>query len=451
MLSCLWTLLATIAIDRLWLAQLRTSERYIALALWCLSPAVLLYGRMGRSYLMQTALAVVAIALTWRFLMRPGVRSLTLSALTLIALLYTHYIPGLAVTFAFAVALLVQVFRLKTMPGRLAAVWGLVIAIAYLPWMLQFTDAVERWTAATGFSSRYELTGRVLTEEVLKVAYGVMSFTIGESFPIWSVAVIAPILILVALTVRPVWRRFGPMPWLLLLAALVGYLGVTRWVSYPFIPGRLLWLLPFCLMWIAVSWTPSQSESAWCWRRFSRSPTPSHSCLITSARTSATRATWFHCKPLLHASGSDGNPSTSLLMVDTYNTDFIVSAVLPGGDFRHLLLTAADVPQAEALLKDPSVTRVWIVRNTHDVSPGQIATRIETLACAGGVERQYGYVPYEAWERRAMVLAGIQHPPRYFYKVSECSPARTAGVAQFAGAPRRTANSIGNRATVSGS
>ena len=376
---------------------------------------------------------------------------MTLSAVTLIALLYTHYVPGLAVTFAFAVALFIQVVRLKTIPIRLAAVWGVVIAIAYLPWMLQFTAAIERWTAATGFSSRYELTGRVLTEEVLKLTYGVMSFTIGESFPIWSVVVIAPILLVVALTVRPIWRRFRPMPWLLLVAALVGYLGVTHWVSYPFIPGRLLWLLPFCLMWIAVSLDaiPKRIGLA-----LATVLAITYAISLMSYYQRSNFRNKGYAVPLENIASrirSEGNPSTSLLMLDAYNSDSVVLLYYLGSDFRHLLLTAADVTQAEAVLKDPSVRHVWIVRNTHDVSPGHISTRIESLACSGGVERQYGYMPYEAWERRAMVLVGIQDPPMYFYKVSECSPARKSGGLNSPAPPRRSANSIGNRAIVSGS
>ena len=53
MFSALWTLAATVVIDRFWLARLGWRQRYITLALWCLSPAVLLYGRMARSYLME--------------------------------------------------------------------------------------------------------------------------------------------------------------------------------------------------------------------------------------------------------------------------------------------------------------------------------------------------------------------------------------------------------------
>src|SRR5204863_633893 len=51
-----------------------------------------------------------------------------------------------------------------------------------------------------------------------------------------------------------VWRGARSSPEVAGLAASlggIGFIGVTRWVSYPFIPARLLFVLPFFLLLIA--------------------------------------------------------------------------------------------------------------------------------------------------------------------------------------------------------
>ena len=60
-MSVLWTLLATIIFDRLWLIELEPRVRRMFLLLWVLSPCLLLYARMARSYSMQMALALLTI------------------------------------------------------------------------------------------------------------------------------------------------------------------------------------------------------------------------------------------------------------------------------------------------------------------------------------------------------------------------------------------------------
>src|SRR5215472_8095393 len=52
-LSALFVLAATVAIDRCWLRSLDQRSRTWFLILWTLSPALLLYGRMARSYSLQ--------------------------------------------------------------------------------------------------------------------------------------------------------------------------------------------------------------------------------------------------------------------------------------------------------------------------------------------------------------------------------------------------------------
>ena len=53
LLSVLFTLLATVALDRLWLKESPPRTRLWCLALWTCSACLLLYSRMARSYSLQ--------------------------------------------------------------------------------------------------------------------------------------------------------------------------------------------------------------------------------------------------------------------------------------------------------------------------------------------------------------------------------------------------------------
>jgi hypothetical protein len=421
MFSAVWTLAATILIDRLWVLRLHPSRRFFALALWSLSPAVLLYGRMGRSYMMQTALAVVAIAMAWRFLRQPGVRQLLASAATLILLLYTHYVPGIAVAAAFAFGLAIRAARKRSpRDAGLLVAWSSLIALAYAPWLVQMLEALGKWTAASGFSSRYLMTGSAAAEQIVKLGYGLVSFIVGECFPAWVFASIPVVLLLLASSLLRLWRDSRGLMGLLLAAALLGYLGVAHWVSYPFIPARLLWLLPFFLMWIALS------PGAWPALR-------NIGIALLLASDGASLVSYFsqdnfrnksYVVPLPQIAElirHSANPADSLLLMDGYNTDSIALLhYLPNAP-TSIILSESTAAQALADLRDPRFHRIWVLRNTHDISPHHLTTAIEAGACEGRRTRRILYLPYEPWERAAMRLAGIQQPLSHFYQLTECA------------------------------
>ena len=60
-MSAVWTLVATVVIYVLWLRREAPRFQQMFLALWVLSPCLLLHARMARSYSMQLALASLAI------------------------------------------------------------------------------------------------------------------------------------------------------------------------------------------------------------------------------------------------------------------------------------------------------------------------------------------------------------------------------------------------------
>src|SRR5262249_12714941 len=60
-MSAVWAVVATVVIYALWLRQEAPRFQGMFLALWALSPCLLLHARMARSYSMQVALASMAI------------------------------------------------------------------------------------------------------------------------------------------------------------------------------------------------------------------------------------------------------------------------------------------------------------------------------------------------------------------------------------------------------
>jgi hypothetical protein len=421
-LSCVFTLIATFLLDRLWLAKLRPARRATVLLLWCLSPAVLLYGRMGRSYLMQTALVIVAVAAAWGALRRPGRLKMTGSAAALLAVLYTHYVPGIALFLAIGIALAIQTVRSRqARQAGLLLGWFALVLIGYLPWLFQLDKALQGWRAGANSAGRYSLTGLFPAEQALKAGYGFVSFSLGETFPFWALAAVPAIAILFVVSFRRLWRASRGLTGLLLLAAVIGYAGVARWVSYPFIPARLLWLLPFFLLWIALS--PGVRPAA-----------RAGLVLFLVAADLASIVSYYqrenfrnrgYAVPLAGIAATvraQSDPESTLLILDTYNTDSKVFLYYLADERIHsVLVTPETKMEVTAKLQDPRLRRFWSLRNTHDISPAGLSRQLEDLACGSAPRCRRFYLPYAGWERAMMRLAGIQDPPTHFYLLTECS------------------------------
>ncbi len=227
-LSVFFTILTTVFVDRRWLRNAPQSLRNWFLLLWTFSPCLLLYSRMARSYSMQVLFASMAIWYLLRLAGDAGSKNLAAFVAALAALLYTHYLPGIAM---WAGANLLLVMRLRS--GR--STWNIwllpnaLVAVLYLPWLVTLSRALGQWR----HSQVYSLTGNVWAEQVLKLAYWSYSFTFGEAIPLWLLPVT------VVLAVPCLWlfvsgaRLRRDWLWPALFAAIVAFLGATRWVSYP--------------------------------------------------------------------------------------------------------------------------------------------------------------------------------------------------------------------------
>lgn len=408
--SALWALVATLLLGLFW-----PRSRWLALSLFVLSPCFLPYSRMARSYSMQVALALLSLGLLQRWIRQPRswLRG-SCAAAALLALLYTHYLPGVAVIAAFG---LVACRTLE--PARMAA-FALAVAAGYSPWIVSLLDAFRRWGTAGSFSSSYWLTGSPDLEQFLKLGFGLVSLTIGESFFAVSLLLVPVILLLAVLGLRtPAFPR--RLTALLAVAAAIGYLGVARWVSYPFIPARLLWLLPFLTLAVALG--------------IERLPRPAvryAAVFIILLSYISSDILYFrrenflnlgYSAPLAEIAATLNTKAqrNDLILLDSYNTDYQGLRTYLTGPAPVIVIDQTNRAAVRARIL--ASRTVWIVRNTRDVSPGNVTTEAQSAACAGRSRRDTLLDPYAPWQQFGLSLAGIQPVPEYFYQLTECKPA----------------------------
>src|SRR5262245_8766073 len=139
-MSAVWALVATVVIYALWLRREGPRFQAMFLALWVLSPCLLLHARMARSYSMQLVLASLAIytALHWAEQPRNWKRLLAYVGSNN-ALLYTQYLSGLAIVAGVWVA-----FALKKR-FTLAAVQMTLLVVLYMPWVPTLGSSLGYW------------------------------------------------------------------------------------------------------------------------------------------------------------------------------------------------------------------------------------------------------------------------------------------------------------------
>lgn len=413
--SAVWALLATLLLDLLWTRSWPPLPRWLALSLFALSPCLLLYGRMARSYSMQLALTLVSLAMLRRWMSQP--RSLPFAAASfaaLLTLLYTHYVPGLAVLGGVALA-----GWMCTGIAR-AATFVLAVLLGYAPWAVALLQALDRWVRDRGYSSTYLISGNPLAEHAIRIGFGLVSLTIGESFMAWSLALVPVILLLAVAGARTAAfpRHFKA---LLAITGVIGYLGVSRWVSYPFVPARLLWLLPFLSLPVALG-ISRVHRMAIRWGVTA--------AILLSYATSY--AMYFRQENFLNlgyvapipqiAATLNGNAQPrDLIVLDMYDTDFQAISAHLSGRTPAVAPYAGDVPGLSGPVR--AAPTVWMVRNTRDISPGKAITRLQSEACAGRAERDIFLDPYASWERTAMSVLQHRPVPAYFYQLTVCGQA----------------------------
>ncbi len=409
-LSVLFALAATVAADRLWASRLAERGRIWFLALWTLSPCLLLYARMCRSYSLQLLVATVAAAYILRFAAKRSWQTGAGLAAWLTAGLYTHYVPGLALLATANLALL-RKRRFRDAIGMDA-----LVALAYLPWMGRLAASLGSWGTHTG---TYMVTGAMLSEIPVKLAFWAMSFAMGEAVPDVVLVLGGAVLLLAGALVLAGARRDRELLWIAAPATLIGFIGVTRWVTYPFIPARMLFVFPFLLLLfvtgpmahrragaLAVTAMLALSVSGvWCYFhktgfRNKQYPLPIRE-IASYIRQSSTAA-------------------DSAILVDSFNSDPLAMEYALGPS--RPLFETGDPGAAQAvsrLLADRRVRTVWFLRNTHDLSEAQLDERFEKQLGAAMPVTVHSYEAFTPLEIRLMRAMRIRGRAAWYHELLE--------------------------------
>jgi hypothetical protein len=405
-MSAVWALVATVVIYVLGLRREGARFQAMFLALWVLSPCLLLHARMARSYSMQLALASLAIYTAPKWAEQPrDWKRLLAHVGSSAALLYTHYLSGLAVAVAVCVT-----FLLKKR-FTLAAVQVTLLAVLYAPWVPTLGSSLGRWI---GTSQSYE-GGNVIFDQIVRLAYLFVSFSFGETVSTVS------LLLSVALTpvvIYALWRAVGTRPsWLpiVLVATGIAWIGVSQHNQFVFMPSHLLFVLPFFLILIL-----RQMNSLAFAALLVLYATADYAYFTKSGFLVKPYATPY--KEMADVIRDGSHAQNAMVAVDRYGAfsqpllnrlgDAVRVSFLDDEASAHEVLEAARRGPS-----GPSV--IWLWRRTRDISPGTFVTKLEQDLSIGREVRHREFVAYslpERWIRRW--LRGPEQP-EYYYRLSE--------------------------------
>jgi len=415
-MSAVWALVATVVVYFFWLRREERPFQSKFLTLWVLSPCLLLLARMARSYSLQLALASLAIysAPQWAEQPRNWKRLLAYIGSS-IALLYTHYLSGLAVAAGVCVAFLMQ------KRFALAAAQVALLAVLYSPWAPILGSVLWRlnWT----YVSYLHEGENVISDQIVRLAYLFVSFSFGETFS--TVSVLLSV-VLTPVVAYALWRAVkAPPPWLpiVLVAGGLAWLGTSRLEQFVFMPNQFLFALPFFLILIV--------------RQLNLAVLVALLVLYAGADYAYFTRSDFLVKPY-------ATPYQEMadLIRERSRGQHALVALDPNGVFEQPLLNRLGDSVRVMLLNDedsarevleaarnrpsgPSVILLW--RRTTDISPGNFVTKLEQDLSAGGAVWQREFVAYSLPERLARRLLRGPGQPEYYYRLSEFQTANSGG------------------------
>jgi len=405
-MSATWMLVATVVIYILWLRREGPRFQQMFLALWVLSPCLLLHGRMARSYSMQLALASLAIyaAPQWAEEPRNWKRLLAYFGSSA-ALLYTHYLSGLAVAAGVCVT-----FLLKKR-FTLAAVQVALLAVLYAPWLPSLGSSLDGWI---GSSYPYE-GGNIISDQMVRLAYLFVAFSFGETFS--TVSVLLSVALIPAI-MYALWQATRTCPeWLpiVLVATGIAWIGVSRYEQFVFMPAHLMFVLPFFLILIV--------------RQMNRLVFVSILVLYAGADYAYFTRSGFLVKPY-----AAPYKEMADIIRDGSREQRAIVAVDGYGSFPQPLLNRLDPSVRVILLNYETSGRevleaagsesterkvIWLWRRTSDISPGTFVTKLEQKLSVDHEVRHREFVAYSLPERWARRLLRGPGQPDYYYRLSE--------------------------------
>jgi hypothetical protein len=406
LMSAVWALVATVVIYALWLRREVPRFQSMFLALWVLSPCLLLHARMARSYSMQLALALLAIytALQWTEQPRDWKRLLGY-AVSSVALLYTHYLSGLAVAAGVCTAFLLKKRFI------LAAAQVVLIGVLYAVWLPTLGSSLGNWI---GTPQPYE-GGNLISDQIVRLGYLFMSFSFGET--------ITTVCFLLSIALTPfvicaLWRAVGTsQSWIPIVLAATGiaWIGVSRFEPFVLGPNHLLFALPFFLILIVRQISPLAFAAL--------------VVLYAGADYAYFSRTGFLVKPY-----AAPYKEMADIIRDRVRGQNAIVVVDPWGSFsRPLVDHLGDSVQVVTLLSDdasarevlhaaqsrPSPSAILLWRQTTDVSPANFVTKFERDLSVGREVQYRDFVAYSLPERWARRLLRGPGQPEYYYRLSE--------------------------------
>jgi hypothetical protein len=401
-MSAVWALVATVVIYTLWLRREGPRFQAMFLALWALSPCLLLHARMARSYSMQLALASLAIGTAPQWIEQPrNWKRLFAHIGPSAALFYTHYLSGLAVAVGACLA-----FLLKKR-FALAVTQVALLALLCAPWLPSFGSSLFHWVGAP---QSYE-GGNVISDQIVRVAYLFWSFSFGET--VSTVSLLLSI-ILTPFVIYGLWQGIRTEPtWLpiVLVATGIAWLGASHFEPFVLMPSHLIFVLPFFLMLVVRKLNPTAFVALL--------------VLYASADYAYFTRSGFLVKPyatpykdMADIIRDKAREQNAIIAVDPWGV-FAQPLLDRLGEGVRVVLLSEEASAHEVLTAARSGSAILLWRRTSDVSPGRFVTKLEQDLSAG---REVGYrefVAYslpERWVRRLLRGAG---QPEYYYRLSE--------------------------------
>ncbi len=407
-MSSTWAMLATLVVYVCWLKDREPlSFQMRFLALWVLSPCLLLHARMARSYSMQMALAAFVVWAALRWADRPtDRRRWAMYVLANAALLYTHYLPGAGLAAGLFLMLLAR------RRYRLAAVQSASLTVLYLPWLPTLLGALAVWASGDAAPE----TASLLVDQLVRLAYLFVAFAFGETFP--TIGIVLAIL-LAPVMIYTLWKSaFPPRPaWLpmVLIACGAAWVGVSRIEQFVFMPSGLFFALPFFLLLIA--------------RRLKGGAFAALLALYACADYAYFDRNGYLVKPYaapnremaeVIRAGSAGREA--ILAIEPFGSYSPPLVARLEGSVRVVELeneeVAADLLSAVRADKERR-TMVWVWRHTSDISPNAFVTRFEHELSLGRDVRLHEFVPYSLPERWARRLLRGPGQADFYYRLYE--------------------------------
>lgn len=418
-LSALCAIAATILFDVMWVRKGSPELREWTLQLWAFSPCLLLFGRMANSGSLQVLLTIAAVWALLRFADEPtSWKRMAILAASLTALLYTNYLPGIAL-WGGSIVLLWLRARADDRPlWRMFLPNALAVA-AFMPWIAVVAGSLPRWgQLLAGPNQLYNLTGNGWIEAAVKLGCGIYSLAFGEAFPLWLL-VFSALLALPYLWMLALGARLN-RPWLLPAAtvALLGYIGAAHSVSYPFMGGSLLFLLPLCM--VAVS--AGIAESGRVGTVFG---------IALFAANAGGVWSYFEARDILNLAYVAPNqrvvasiilrssPADTMVWVDGLTVDDrVFQYYLPLNFSVRVLRSAADADAAWSELQgNAGIRHLWFLRNPNDLSTGRAFEKLEQRTM--GLFYAHMFHPYVlapvAYRDMLKYVMHVKQPAGYAY------------------------------------